>query len=568
LKLIEHNNSTEHYTPEEYQEMVIRSSLWAAAGDAIGWITELSGGESGVKYRAGQKVINEPVAWKRKIGGRYGASIDLPAGTYSDDTQLRLSVGRAIRGDGIFDVEIFAKVELPVWQSYSLGAGIGSMAAAANLTKKNVNWFSNFFKTKKQQYTNAGGNGAAMRIQPHVWSSFKSLNHLILQVLRDSIVTHGHPHGFCGAVFHALCLRDTILQKRIPAIERALDYIDIMNRLPSIIEKDSELATFWKGAWEKEANLLLETEITNFQKEAKKDIEEVLIALNQDRKPDYHEILTLLGCLTPKYRGSGFKTAFAAFVLANLYQNQPEKALSLSANELESDTDTIATMTGAILGVVANNRPKWMIQDLNYLVSDATRLASIALGKLQLTYGYPDLARWKAPTNQSDAVANYDTGFALAGFGKLQPISKEFSSKNAIWQWFRLPFGQSILAKRRVIVKKNISNTQMPSKPLKSTIISKTKQKAPTDILSLPFETKATKLQKQNTSQTKKGHHSKDKFPGLDVATSEVINSGFDDEVFGYFLNLCIDESGSIENAMAFSAIVAKAKIARRNRGR
>lgn len=566
MKLIEHNNSAENYAPEEYQEMVIRSSLWAAAGDAIGWITELSRGESGVKYRTGKKTITEPIAWKRKIGGRFGTSIDLPAGTYSDDTQLRLSVGRAIRGDGVFDVEIFAKIELPVWQSYSLGAGIGSMAAASNLTKKNVNWFSNFFKTRKQQYTNAGGNGAAMRIQPHVWSSFQSLEHLILQVLRDSIVTHGHPHGFCGAIFHALCLRDTILQKQVPTIERALDYIEILNMLPSLIHKDNELATFWKGAWEKEANKKLGIEIFNFQKEATADIEEVIIAFNQDRKPDYHEILKLLGCLTPKYRGSGFKTAFAAFVLANIYHDQPEKALCISASELESDTDTIATMAGAILGVANKNRPKWEIQDIDYLVSDATRLASIALGKVQLTYGYPDLATWKVPLNQSDAVAKHEKGFALAGFGELRPISKEFTSKDAIWQWFQLPFGQSVLAKRRVIVKNRISNSQMPLKPLKPAAVNKAKWKPPSDSLDLPFDTNTNVQQKKGETQVTKTHHSKVKYPGLDIATSAVINSGFDDRVFGHLLNLCIEETGNIEDAMAFSAIVAKAKLARKNR--
>src|SRR5205085_11023144 len=101
---------------------VVRSALWAAAGDAIGWITELSRGEAGVERRSGVSFVSEPVAWQRRIGGRNGVVVPLPAGIYSDDSQLRLSVCRATRGDGVFDVEPFAKIELPVWTSYALGA--------------------------------------------------------------------------------------------------------------------------------------------------------------------------------------------------------------------------------------------------------------------------------------------------------------------------------------------------------------------------------------------------------------------------------------------------------------
>ena len=90
----------------------------------------------------------------------------LPAGCYSDDTQLRLATGRAIRPDS-FDVEAFAKVELPVWLGYALGAGKSTSAAALNLSKPRTSWFANTFKG----WTESGGNGAAMRIQPHVWAA-------------------------------------------------------------------------------------------------------------------------------------------------------------------------------------------------------------------------------------------------------------------------------------------------------------------------------------------------------------------------------------------------------------
>jgi len=544
--------------------MVVCSSLWAAVGDALGWITELSRGEDGVQFRSGNKSVSETVKWKRKIGGRFGATVDLPAGTYSDDTQLRLSVGRAIRGNGIFDVEVFAKIELPVWQSYSLGAGIGSMAAAENLSKRNVNWFSNFFQTKKQQYINAGGNGAAMRIQPHVWSSHNSVEELIAQVLRDALVTHGHAHGFCGAVFHALCLRDVILKKKIPSIDQAYDFLDMVDIIPSLIDADDELSTFWKGHWETEADISIKQAIAEFKGEALTDVDRVVALLKNDRQPDYHEILELLGCLTPKYRGSGFKTAFAAFVLAVINNNDSiENALIISANELESDTDTIATMTGALLGLVSGYRPKWAVQDAEYLISEAVRLAQIGLGHAQTSFGYPDLTTWIAPSNQSDAVAALDEGVALAGLGGLRPLSKEFTSKDAIWQWFQLPYGQSVLAKRRKINIGEMPQSQMPTQSLMSSPI---KHAAAPQQSSLSFN-QEDKVQKEETYQIKsESYYKTEIFQGIDNATSEVIDSGFDDTVLGRLLNLCIEDTDSIESAIAFAAIVAKAKLARKRR--
>jgi ADP-ribosylglycohydrolase len=175
-------------TQERRKMMVLRSALWAAAGDALGWITELSRGESGVRYRTGNASVSRPVAWTRTIGGRLGPRVDLPAGTYSDDTQLRLAVGRSIRGNGSFDVEAFAKIELTVWPTYALGGGLGTKAAASNLSRRGVNWFSNFFGVNGQAYTSSGGNGAAMRIQPHVWSLPPGSKDLLPNVLRNALV--------------------------------------------------------------------------------------------------------------------------------------------------------------------------------------------------------------------------------------------------------------------------------------------------------------------------------------------------------------------------------------------
>lgn len=551
------------YNGYDYERAVVNSALWAAAGDALGWITELSHGANGVLHRTGSRIVNEPVAWKRLIGGRSGVKVDLPAGTYSDDTQLRLCVSRCIRANGAFDVEAFAKVEVTTWQGYCLGAGVGSKAAAANLAKRGVNWFSNFYATDKQKYVSSGGNGAAMRIQPHVWSSRGTVDELTMRVMRDSVVTHGHPHGFCGAIFHALCIWDTLQNRRVPSIEMAKQYVSYIKSLPALLENDSELSSFWLPNWERETGKSFTDAIHQFHDEAQVDICMVDDLFKKSSQPDYHEILSELGCLTNKYRGSGFKTALAALMLSLIYSSHSvEEALIRSANELESDTDTIATMSGAIIGAIADQAPVWAIQDLDYLRVEAKRMASIARKEHVQSFPYPDLSNWEPPTNQSDAVILQNNALTLSGIGKLKPKGQAYKSGTSIWQWCELPFGQSILAKRRASIMSLVKETHIHTEsPDVSQAPEERQQQA-------SFELKQNDLLKKNPPRSESASSTimPEHFPGLDKATDIIISSGFDSTIIGHMINLAIEDTGSIEAAVGLSAIIAKAKIARMRR--
>lgn len=54
----------------------------------------------------------------------------------------------------------------------------------------------------------------------------------------------------------------------------------------------------------------------------------------------------------------------------------------------------------------------------------------------------------------------------------------------------------------------------------------------------------------------------------LDAMTDEAIQSNFDDRVLGRLLNRCLDQFELIESAIAFVSVIAKARLARRRRGR
>lgn len=562
---------------DSLESKIVSSALWAAAGDALGWITELTSGPSSVKRRAGVDVVKEPVAWHRNIGGMTGARVLLPAGTYSDDTQLRLATSRSIRGDGEFDAETFAKVELTIWPAYALGGGRGTKAAAANLARRNVNWFSNFFEMKGSSYFSSGGNGACMRIQPHVWSSHpkEAREKVLLDVLRNSLITHGHPHGFLGGVFHALTVHDALFEDEILSPDHWGKYIDSFLDVVSFVREDPQLSTFWISAWESAAGCTLHEAIAVARDEAMRDVDEIEAILAKEGAASkvevYRLILRSLKCTTPEYRGSGLKTSLAASALAWLFKSSNiEEPLTVAANELESDTDTIATMAGALLGAKHAQNLNWPLQDREFLSDDARRLAAIGRGIPSTSFRYPDLVDWRAPSSQTGVVQFFKRKMVVVGLGEAIPVSEEYKGTDAVWQWLQLPFGQTILAKRKKDIGGEVNANQLP-KPftLERPMRKLPETHHPTVSLvqsQLDLETGAVSESKM-TADVKQTTAPQDPArETIDWWTEQVISAKFDDAVVGKYLNRCIDLTGSIEKTIAFASILAKAKIARGRR--
>ena len=432
--------------PARLETRVARSALWAAYGDALGWISELTDA-TGLDRRTGGVPLDKPIAWKRRIGGRSGVVVPLPPGCYSDDSQLRLATGRAIRSDG-FDIEAFAKVELPVWLSYKLGAGKSTSAAAAQLGRKNPTWWSNKFKG----WTQSGGNGAAMRVQPHVWAARAPADPEIYlpDVVRNSVCTHSHPTGLMGAVFHALCVAHATRTGDLPSPDDLRMAIRAADRLPEIIARDTELG-YWRIAFEQEAG--------NFDESWAKAMNEVREAVNVVStcrtdacgKERYEAISDTLKLRDPARRGSGMLTAVAALGLA-WCEARPMEAMRIATNAIGTDTDTIATMAGAILGATADIDPPVDVLDATMFRTEARRLAKIAAGESPPNHEYPDLLHWSAPKARADTLArSKDGGLIVRGLGRAREVEGEplLASGDFRWRWVKLEFGQTLLIKTR-----------------------------------------------------------------------------------------------------------------------
>lgn len=542
-------------TAQENQEAVKKSALWAAYGDALGYITELTD-EKGLKWRAGTTRIATTIPWKRRIGGKFGVIVELPAGCYSDDTQLRLATCRAIRGDGKFDVEAFAKVEMPVWLSYALGAGRGSKVAAVSLTRRDAAWTNNFFDNKTARYIDCGGNGAAMRIQPHVWAAVDlgNIETFLPDVIRNAICTHGHPRGILGATFHALCVAHALQHKKIPGPNEWQEFVDCFYHVPELISQDSELHDFWLPTWEQATGRNIKASFSDVAGECLKDIDLIMEMTKNDTVIHYVDIVKETGAMSPQYRGSGTKTAILAVALAWIYKYSPKEAIEVAANLLGSDTDTIATMSGAIIGAAVDEYPPGEICDKTYIEEEASRLCAISHEQKTKSFTYPDLLKWNVSSVQSDFVGTEHGRLAVSGLGYVEPLGTSYEQKGkngAVWQWLQLATGQQIFAKRRLkpVV---IPITNLPLQVEKEHAIRQHSEGAPqASLFDIERKKEVQHLVPQKQLLT------------LDQATKQAINSGFDPAVIGRMLLEFSERNDGIELAMGFSAIIAKARRVR-----
>ncbi|MBA5237074.1 ADP-ribosylglycohydrolase family protein [Pectobacterium aroidearum] len=538
------------------EKQTINSALWAAAGDAIGWISELTD-ENGLRHRVGDTYLLKPVGWNRKIGGYSGVTVSLPAGTYSDDTQLRLAVSRSIRDNGEFDIESFAKIELPVWLSYALGAGRATKWAASNLMRKDITWFSNFYKTNGTEYINAGGNGTAMRIQPHVWSC-KDLSQktYTTSIIKDSLVTHGNLLAVCGAILHADTLQYALLNERPAGISDLEEIIEGFSFIPERINSIYELKNFWLPNWESISQKSLADEVERIRVETKSLLAKSVDATNKIIEPleKYKAVIDSLECNKESRRGAATNTAIASSLLCYFFkESSPYEAMVSCVNELGTDTDSIASMAGAILGCY-NDIPKWDIQDSQYIINESIRLTNISQGLATNNFSYPNINKWLSPQTQSDSLFKDKAGnYYVLGLGNARSLKSEtWQTKMHSWQWLQLEFGQTILIKCKIGELKIIDAPELRnSEPLRN---------------DEPITSLKEKKSIERNTQVSFDYGSKENNEiDLDEITNLLIKEGFNEQKIGHFLIEFADKKG-LEACIAYAAIIGKAFISRKKK--
>ncbi|MCY4234606.1 MAG: ADP-ribosylglycohydrolase family protein [Bacteroidetes bacterium] len=343
----------------------------AAYGDALGWPNERLHRNHSESFHTNRR-LSELKKWTRHSGGRYYPHDQIiEAGTYSDDTQLILSNSRALL-HGVQWLEWFCHIELPFWALYEKGGG-GATKRAAEAWKDGISpWSKQRSENDVKKYFDAGGNGVAMRILPHILynADLDTYAPIAQNILLDGIATHGHPRALVGALCYGYGLWKSI---------RRTEQLKFGELIDNLLSSSVEWGTLPEpnpisSEWLKIANqhvpdyhdLWMRTvdELTSYLEICKTGISRVPLTLDDG-------ILRSINCFDRNVSGAGTVATAAAVYLASRYAPDPMNGVIKAAYAIGTDTDTIASMTGGLLGII--NGIEWIhfdkssIQDSEYL---------------------------------------------------------------------------------------------------------------------------------------------------------------------------------------------------------
>lgn len=352
------------------QEKCQGAMLATAIGDALGWPNELRASNT----KKSSNINDMFVSWAKTNRRPYWHQDFILPGEYSDDTQITLAVARSILTENWENS--LTRYELPFWLSYQRGGGKALLKAATACKERKVLW-----KGKNpQDYFSAGGNGVAMRILPHVIGRIHSdsITELMTEVVRDGIITHGHPRALLGATCFAYALnyllRKTEVLKYGEIVSVVINGHTIWGNFPDCNQLDE-----WKNiAIEKSGFDYVRTwnETVDHMVKQLKFIQD---SLNRGLMLDDRKVLTDLECFS-KANGAGDVAVLSSIFLASKYANNPVLGIKVPAFSSGMDTDTIASMTGAMLGMLCGTSwipHEWrMVQDYDCILQMTELLMS------------------------------------------------------------------------------------------------------------------------------------------------------------------------------------------------
>src|SRR5262249_37316406 len=155
---------------------------------------------------------------------------------------------------------------------------------------------------------------------------------------------------FCGALFHAFCVAHALNTGEAPAPADWSAFAHNLAIIEDIVRADDRLHQGRSGSL---GDALMA---------------EIALAEHLIRRvgspTDYEQVLIATSGFDSQTRAAGLNTAIAAAALAHVGRTRSiEETLLLAANAVGSDTDTIGSMAGAIIGATQTRLPDWPVQD-------------------------------------------------------------------------------------------------------------------------------------------------------------------------------------------------------------
>lgn len=289
---------------------------------------------AGVGDAVGRPLEGKPPRWVE----------DLPEfdGRYTDDTEMLIGVAESLVEVGGFDGEHMARTFIknydPELDRAVRGYGYGP-PAVFRMIEQGEKWDT----ASRNLFCGVGsfGNGAAMRIAPVGLLYFDDPETLRRVAEQSSIITHAHPLGVEGAVVQAYAV-----SLAVKALPPRLDPRDFLEELEAFTRED-----VYRFALKEAIRLL-------------------------DECADKRKVVSVLGNGVEAFRS--VPTAIYCFA-ANVKSFEKTVCYAVS---LGGDTDTIASMSGAISGAYHGKEKipkKWVekLENADYIELLADKLLKL-----------------------------------------------------------------------------------------------------------------------------------------------------------------------------------------------
>lgn len=356
----------------------VGAMLGAACGDALGWPNERVGKSKAPKQPQGR--LHEFRKWTRRSGGRFFPHDEIiEAGEYSDDTQLILCLSRSLlKGEKWF--EFYTQVELPFWSLYERGGGGATKRAVDSWQDGIEPWNPNRKPQDVKRYFEAGGNGVAMRALPHaLYLCDEDFSKVASSIFMDGLTTHGHPRALLGALVYGYALWASLRKEAKLGYGELIEEIIANKAAWSPIPAQDNFSQDWLAQAQKHLKdyeklwLSTKEEILTYLDICKSELSRGALSFDDDA-------LEKLQCFNKQISGAGTVAAIASVYLASRYAADPINGVIKAAFAVGSDTDTIASMAGGLLGCI--NGSDWLssvksgIQDCSYLEKTALKLST------------------------------------------------------------------------------------------------------------------------------------------------------------------------------------------------
>ncbi|ASU81599.1 hypothetical protein CDO52_01235 [Nocardiopsis gilva YIM 90087] len=385
-------------TPVDWRDRSQGTLLGAAVGDALGWPQEQRSGIVGGRKARRVEPRLEFRPWTRWGGGRFTRYKDpVAAGEYSDDTQLLLATARAcLTGDDW--LTWLTDVELRVWSVYQRGGGRAVLKATRAWARGTAPWRSS--KDEVDEYFAAGGNGAAMRVAPHalLLAEDGCPQDLVRRIVLDGMTTHGHPRALVGAVVYGLAVWHTLRRREAMQYGGLVDWLLTSADWSDLAVPHENLPDDWLRAFAEHHGHDFRHSWENTGREMRDLLRTVQSSLERGLLADDDQALRQLGCFDAKVNGAGTISAAAACYIAERFAVKPQAGLRKSAFLADADTDTLASMSGGLLGAVHGT--KWLdgltptLQDHGYIGRLAERLSPPRPDVEPASFPAPDTRAW------------------------------------------------------------------------------------------------------------------------------------------------------------------------------